>query len=108
MSSVNVGLPYLRVGSGGQLVQSIQEQLQRSDLFSGGVDGTFGQQAEQAVRAFQRSCGLYADGIVEPDTWVALVEAGFDPDSGPAQPPPGPRSPQSMRLECSNPGCARA
>src|SRR5262245_34195010 len=80
VSSVNVGLPYLRIGSGGQLLWSIQEQLQRSDFFSGGTDGIFGQQTQQAVRAFQRGRGLNADGTVGPDTRMALVEAGLDPE----------------------------
>jgi Putative peptidoglycan binding domain len=79
VSSVNVGLPYLRIGSGGQLLWSIQEQLQRSDFFTGGIDDIFGQQTAQAVWAFQRGHGLNADGTVGPDTWMAPVEAGLDP-----------------------------
>lgn len=92
VSSVKVGLPYLRIGSGGQLVQSMQEQLQRSDFFSGGVDGIFGQQTEQAVRAFQRSRGLdgragsFDVGTAPPGAqqllfmeWLLRVRSLFDP-----------------------------
>jgi N-acetylmuramoyl-L-alanine amidase len=39
--------------------------------------GTFGAGTEDAVRAFQRARGLRADGICGPETWSALVEAGY-------------------------------
>jgi hypothetical protein len=75
---VGVSLPYLRIGSGGPLVRSIQEQLQRDGYLSGSLDGIFGRQTEQALRVFQQRRGLDADGIVGPDTWRALAEAGLD------------------------------
>ena len=95
MSSVKVSLPYLRIGSGGPHVRAIQEHLQRRKLLSDGVDGIFGQQTEQAVRAFQRGQGIDADGIVGPDTWGALAETGLDlaslgPAGSPGPPPPHP------------------
>ena len=41
------------------------------------LDGTFGGSTEAAVRAFQRTRGLPPDGIMGPDTWGQLVEAGY-------------------------------
>ena len=37
-------------------------------------DGLFGYSTEDAVKRFQRSYGLYEDGIVGPLTWAALLE----------------------------------
>ena len=37
------------------------------------VDGVFGPKTEAAVKAFQTSKGLSANGIVGPETWTALV-----------------------------------
>jgi N-acetylmuramoyl-L-alanine amidase len=39
--------------------------------------GSFGRSTDDAVRAFQRSRGLPADGMIGPDTWGRLVEAGY-------------------------------
>lgn len=62
------GRPTLRRGAQGPLVDEIQTKL--------GVAGpdVFGPKTEAAVRAFQRSRGLVADGIVGPRTWAALDE----------------------------------
>lgn len=40
-------------------------------------DGTFGVGTAAAVEAFQHRRGLRVDGVCGPQTWAALVEAGF-------------------------------
>ncbi|MDA0672109.1 MAG: peptidoglycan-binding protein [Cyanobacteria bacterium] len=67
-----VDLPTLRVGMYGPAVTRVQERLQRLDFYAGALDGVFGPQTEAAVKAFQRSRQLSADGIIGPATWQAL------------------------------------
>lgn len=56
----------LKIGSKGIEVKNLQTKL---NLIA---DGIFGRLTEEAVRDFQRSKGLTADGIVGPKTWAAL------------------------------------
>jgi peptidoglycan hydrolase-like protein with peptidoglycan-binding domain len=49
------------------------QQLLRARGQNVAVDGIFGPNTEAAVKAFQRSKGLGADGIVGPQTWPRLV-----------------------------------
>jgi N-acetylmuramoyl-L-alanine amidase len=69
----------IRKGDRGEAVRDVQGRLSRIRL--GGTpelspDGAFDETTLQAVRHFQRSRGLAADGIVGPETWRALTEAG--------------------------------
>ncbi len=64
--------PTLRLGDTGPFVQQLQEMLASLGFYSGPIDQSFGSLTEQAVRAFQRTHGLTADGIVGPRTWAAL------------------------------------
>lgn len=41
---------------------------------TGGLDGVFGNQTLNAVRAYQSSRGLTADGVVGCETWRSLQE----------------------------------
>ncbi len=67
-----------RRGDEGEPVRDIQGRLKALSFDSGGdAIGTYGPGTELAVRKFQESRGLPADGIVGPDTWRSLVAAGY-------------------------------
>jgi N-acetylmuramoyl-L-alanine amidase len=59
----------------------LQTRLQALGLELGnrGIDGVFGPRTELAVRAFQQSLGILADGLVGATTWREIVEAGYRP-----------------------------
>ena len=67
----------LRIGSTGLGVQKIQEYLNRLNVPSPNlsVDGNYGQRTANAVRAFQASKGLSADGVVGNNTWDKIIQA---------------------------------
>jgi peptidoglycan/xylan/chitin deacetylase (PgdA/CDA1 family) len=67
--------PLLRKGSRGVLVEELQEMLTRLGFNPGPIDGNFGSFTEAAVKSFQKSKNLTADGIVGPRTWSALDDA---------------------------------
>jgi N-acetylmuramoyl-L-alanine amidase len=58
-------------------VVDVQRRLARLHIDDLEIDGSFGPRTERAVRQFQRLRGLPADGDVNDETWLALVEAGF-------------------------------
>ncbi|MGH2840719.1 MAG: peptidoglycan-binding domain-containing protein, partial [Solirubrobacteraceae bacterium] len=62
--------PTLKKGSKGQAVEDLQEALKALGFSPGKVDGIFGAATEKAVKAFQASVGIDADGIVGPITWT--------------------------------------
>ena len=49
------------------------QQLLKARQYTLAVDGIFGPLTEGAVKAFQQSKGLAADGIVGPQTWPKLI-----------------------------------
>lgn len=55
--------------------RTLQRALARTGAAPGKVDGRFGTTTWRAVRAFQKRHQLTADGVVGPETWVALVQA---------------------------------
>lgn len=84
--------PTLRQGSAGPGVETLQRCLVRLG-HSVSVDGKFGPGTERAVRAFQSSAGLTADGVCGPRTKSAIAaavggNAGPSPDPVPS-PTPG-------------------
>jgi hypothetical protein len=64
----------LKLGAKGQEVKELQAILVRQGLALS-VDGDFGPNTQRAVKAFQSSRGLLADGIVGSLTWSALFAA---------------------------------
>ncbi len=67
-----------RVGDTGTAVRDIQDRLAALGFDSfGDLKGTFGEGTRGAVLGFQKAKGLDADGVVGPDTWRALYEAGY-------------------------------
>lgn len=63
--------PTIRRGDRGEDVRYLQQRL-RAYGYTISADGAFGPATESAVRSFQRSNGLTADGVVGPKTWQAL------------------------------------
>jgi N-acetylmuramoyl-L-alanine amidase len=69
----------IRRGERGEAVRDVQHRLLDFGLRvePDELEGAFGPSTEQAVLEFQRRRGLPPDGIVGPDTWGQLVEAGY-------------------------------
>ena len=63
--------PYRR-GSSGAMVKQIQTKLKNWGYYKGSADGVFGPQTEEAVKYFQRTNKLTADGVVGAKTLAAL------------------------------------
>lgn len=67
-----------RLGDSGEPVRDIQARLAGlGHTCPNDPPGEFGEGTRQAVLAFQEERGLDQDGIVGPDTWRALYEAGY-------------------------------
>jgi peptidoglycan hydrolase-like protein with peptidoglycan-binding domain len=63
----------IKTGDSGDDVKRLQRVLARmKTLGPDDVTGVFGPQTEQAVKDFQQSNGLVADGVVGPITWGQL------------------------------------
>ena len=65
----DMNFPTLRFGSRGRFVRYLQFVLQVQGYNVGGVDGVFGTNTQNAVKAFQLANGLIDDGVVGPNTW---------------------------------------
>jgi peptidoglycan hydrolase-like protein with peptidoglycan-binding domain len=71
-SSRSQSSPLLRLGSRGEAVSKLQQQLQQLGHYTGAIDGVYGKKTEAAVAKFQQVSGLGVDGIVGPSTWQKL------------------------------------
>ena len=63
----------LKIGSTGEDVKTVQEQLINSEYLSDIADGIFGKKTEAAVKAFQKDKKLKATGVVDEQTLDLLV-----------------------------------
>lgn len=57
-----------KLGSRGEEVRRIQKKLKELGFYKGSVDGIYGSATQKAVKAFQKNCGITADGIAGPKT----------------------------------------
>ncbi len=60
------------MGSTGNEVKAIQQELKDRGLYTGSVDGIFGKATQAAVKKFQTQQGLASDGIAGPATLKKL------------------------------------
>lgn len=61
-----------KLGSRGDEVRRIQNKLKSLGFFNGAVDGIYGVKTQRAVRDFQKSVGITADGIAGQKTLLYL------------------------------------
>ncbi len=62
-----------RRGNRGDCVTRLQQAVKAAGFTPGSIDGIFGPLTEAAIKKFQTSKGLTADGVVGPETWKAFT-----------------------------------
>ena len=83
-SNLAVGLttglnkPTLQMGSTGQAVKELETLLAHWGYYFGPIDGIFGIQVKNAVKAYQHRVFLLEDGVVGSRTWQALYSGAPD------------------------------
>ena len=75
--------PVVQNGSQGHPIRTLQFLL-RAHGHNLTVDGMFGPATEAAVKAFQTSKGMTADGIMSAQTWLTLIIQAKKGSSGDA------------------------
>ena len=68
------GFPQVKRGSVGMYTLIAQDDLNTLGFSTGGLDGIFGANTENAVKRYQTSRGLASDGIIGCNTWRSLQE----------------------------------
>ena len=72
-----------KYGSRGNEVRQIQTRLKELGYNPGTIDGIYGTNTQNAVKAFQRDKGLSVDGIAGPKTLKALgISSGSSSNAG--------------------------
>ena len=85
LTPANTAETLSKVGSRGEEVKAIQQELKDRGLYQGSVDGIFGSATEAAVKKFQKQQGLTADGIAGPQTLKKLgITIGATPQANEA------------------------
>lgn len=76
-----------KLGSRGDEVRQIQKKLKELGYYTGSVDGIYGSGTQKAVKAFQKNCGITADGIAGPKTlkYLGLSSTSSSSQSGYSQ-----------------------
>ncbi|GHV52225.1 hypothetical protein FACS1894206_00620 [Deltaproteobacteria bacterium] len=62
----------LRKGDTGYMVEKLQNTLQKNGAYAGKADGVYSAEVEDAVKSFQKSQSMDADGVAGPATMKAL------------------------------------
>ena len=70
------GASAFRVGDQGSDVAEIQGQLANLG-YDVTADGAYGPATVEAVKSFQMTQGIHADGLVGPSTYAALLAASY-------------------------------
>lgn len=70
-----------KYGSTGSEVTKIQKKLKELGYYNGGIDGIYGSRTQSAVRSFQKSVGITADGIAGKTTLLYLGLGGSSSNS---------------------------
>ena len=73
--TITMNLPVLKRGAKGETVRAMQHLLMGNghDMEGYGADASFGGATERALKAYQTSKGLEADGSCGPLTWAKLL-----------------------------------
>ena len=71
-----------KLGSKGDEVRRIQKKLKELGYYSGSIDGIYGSATKKAVIAFQKNCGITADGIAGAKTLKFLGLESSSSSSG--------------------------
>lgn len=71
-----------KLGSRGEEVRTIQKKLKSLGYYSGSIDGIYGTQTKKSVVAFQKNCGITADGVAGPKTLKFLGITSSSSSSG--------------------------
>ena len=75
---INGGYAVIKGGMHGEGVKYLQEKLIEHGYLSGHADGIAGERTVSAIKRFQSSAGLKADGVCGLQTYAALEDADYN------------------------------